>query len=232
MMRNLLLIFACVISISLQAQETRREITSYKYLKVSRGIEATLVKSDAKEIIINLRGLDAEDIIVINRNDELTIKVSTNIIWHDMDVNHWRVRVEIPFQELAGIEVIIGASIISKDVIVSDDLEIDVSTGAELEIRVDAKILYAEVSMGGEIKIEGTVDLLNVRASMGSDANLKNLSAMVVKAKSAMGGSIWVNATEEFDGSVSMGGEIQVSGNPEKFSKNESMGGYIRSRSN
>ena len=231
-MKTLILVITCFVSSNLLAQEIRREISSFNYLKVSRGIEVTLVKSEAKEVIIKPHGLDPNDIIVINKNDELIIKVSTNIIWHDMDANHWRVKVEVPFQELAGIESTTGASIIGKDVIVSDDLEIDVSTGAELEIRVDAKTLYAEASMGGEIKIEGTADIVNVRASMGSEANLKNLSAMVVKAKSAMGGSIWVNATEEFDGSVSMGGTIVVTGNPEKFSKNESMGGDIRSRSN
>lgn len=231
-MKILFFLITCFVSSNLLAQEIRREISSFKYLKVSRGIEVTLVKSDAKEVIINLHGLDAEDLIVLNKNDELIIKVSTNFIWHDMDHNHWRVRVEVPFQYLAGIESTTGAKIISKDLIKSDDLEIDVSVGAEAELRVDAKTLYVEASMGSEIKLEGTADFLNVRASMGSEANLKYLSAMKVKAKSAMGATILVLATDEFSGSVTMGGEILVSGNPEKFSKNESMGGDIRSRSN
>ena len=72
----------------------------------------------------------------------------------------------------------------------------------------------------------------DVTASMGSEADLEGLVAKYVKAKSTMGSEIRINATEEFDGRATMGGYIKVSGNPDRFYENTSMGGDISGERN
>lgn len=209
------------------AQEFKKHFSKYNSLVVSRGVDARLVKSNSKDLSITVHGIRPDDVIVENRNNELVIKVATKAIWQEMQDNHWWVRVEVPYESLVAVEALTGAKISSREPVKEESLDLAVSMGAEIELNIVARELYVDASMGGLIELEGSVESLDANASMGSEADLDRLDAKYVKAKSTMGSELSINATEEFDGRASMGGYIRVTGNPDRFYENTSMGGDI-----
>ena len=228
-MRTLLILLATSVASMSYAQDFKKHFKSYTSLVVSRGVDARLVKSDSKDLSFTVHGISPEDVIVENSGNELRIKVATKALWQEMEDNHWWVRVEVPYESLMAAEALTGAKISTSEPISVRSLDLSVSMGAELELNVDVKELYLDASMGGIAELEGTVESLDVTASMGSEVDLDDLTAKYVKAKSTMGSDMRVKATLEFDGRASMGGYIRVSGNPDRYYENTSMGGDIYS---
>ena len=228
-MRAILILLATSLVSLSYAQDFKIHFNSYTSLVVSRGVDARLVKSDAKDLSFTIHGISPEDVIVENSGNELRIKVATKAIWQEMQDNHWWVRVEVPYESLMTAEALTGAKISASEPIIVKSLDLSVSMGAEIELNIEVKELYMDASMGGIAELEGTVESLDVTASMGSEVDLDNLAAKYVKAKSTMGSDMKINAILEFDGRASMGGYIEVTGDPDRFYENTSMGGDISS---
>ena len=228
-MRSILILLATSLVSFSYAQDFKKHFNSYTSLVVSRGVDARLVKSDSKDLSFTIHGISPEDVIVENSGNELRIKVATKAIWQEMQDNHWWVRVEVPYESLMTAEALTGAKISASEPIIVKSLDLSVSMGAEIELNIEVKELYMDASMGGIAELEGTVESLDVTASMGSEVDLDNLAAKYVKAKSTMGSDMKINATLEFDGRASMGGYIEVTGDPDRFYENTSMGGDISS---
>jgi hypothetical protein len=228
-MRTLLFLIATSVASMSYAQDFKRHFSKYNSLVVSRGVDASLVKSSSKELSFTVHGISPDDVIVENRNNELVIKVATKAIWQEMQDNHWWVRVEVPYESIVAAEALTGAKISSKEPLKEESLDLAVSMGAEIELNLEVRELYLDASMGGLIELDGSVESLDANASMGSEADLDDLVAKYVKAKSTMGSEMRINATEEFDGRASMGGYIRVTGDPQRFYENTSMGGDISS---
>ena len=231
-MRALLILLATSVVSMAYAQDFKKHFKSYNSLVVSRGIDARLVKSESKDLIITVHGITADDIIVENRNNELIIKVASKAIWQEMQDNHWWARVEVPYENLTAAEALTGAKISARETIRVESLDLAVSMGGEIELSIEARELYLDASMGGLAELEGSVESLDVTSSMGSEVDLDRLMAKYVKAKSTMGSEISLNATLEFDGRATMGGYIIVSGDPDRFYENTSMGGDISGHKN
>ena len=226
-MKNFIGLLLLLISTFASGQEFKKKIPSYRYLYVSRGVEAHLVYSDADEVTIRTKGLQPEDIIVEGGHDELRIKVATKGLWQEMQDNYWWVKVEIPYQQLEGIEVKTGAKVWSDKPLRVGRLDMQVSMGARADLTLEADDLSLEATMGSIVELAGSADYLNVETSMGAEADLRKLKAGKVRAKANMGSQLQVTAMEEFDGQASMGSEIHLFGNPERFYRSTSMGGEI-----
>jgi hypothetical protein len=228
-MRAILILLATSLVSLSYGQDFKKHFNSYTSLVVSRGVDARLVKSDSKDLSFTIQGISPEDVIVENTGNELRIKVATKAIWQEMQDNHWWVRVDVPYETLMTAEALTGAKISASEPISVKSLDLSVSMGAEIELKIEVKELYMDASMGGIADLEGTVESLDVTASMGSEVDLDNLAAKYVKAKSTMGSDMKINAILEFDGRASMGGYIEVTGDPDRFYENTSMGGDISS---
>ncbi len=226
-MKNLIGLWLLLVATTVYGQEFKKKIPAFRYLYVSRGVEAHLVHSDADEVTIRTKGLQPEDIIVEGGHDELRIKVATKGLWQEMQDNYWWVKVEIPYQQLEGLEVKTGAKVWADKPLHVRRLDMRVGMGAKAELTIEAEDLSLEVSMGSRVELAGRADYLNVETSMGAEADLRKLTAAKVRAKANMGSQLRVTATEEFDGQASMGSEIHLFGSPERFYRSTSMGGEI-----
>lgn len=226
-MRILVLVVATLLSSFSYAQNFKKHFNNYTSLTVSRGIDATLVKSNSKDLTFTTHGIDPAGIIVENRGDELRIKITTKALWEEMQENHWWVRVEVPYDKLASLDATTGAKIQSAESINTDRLDVSVSMGAKMELSVKVNNLDVDASMGSSADLAGTVESLKVNANMGSVLDMDMLTATYIRAKSSMGSELKVHATKEFDGHATMGGTIDVTGNPERFYANTGMGGDI-----
>lgn len=227
-MKTKLTLLAILLASISYAQEFKRSIEPYTSLIVSRGVDVRLVPSNSNEATVKVSGIDPDDVIIESKGDDLYIKIATKSLWEEMEENHWYARIDLPYTKIENLEVTSGAKISSAKTFEGNLLDMQVTMGGELELDVSLSELIIDASMGGLVEITGKARELVVSANMGSEADLGEMIAEKAYVKSNMGSEAKVNVTKDFEGRANMGGEIKVSGNPDKFYESTTMGGEIR----
>jgi hypothetical protein len=106
--------------------------------------------------------------------------------------------------------------------------ELDLAKGVEFTAEgVDAGDLSIDIAMGATAHLSGTCRNLDANAAMGAVLDARALECRTASIDAAMGGVARVSAAESIDASAAMGGDIRVSGNPERRRQSASMGGNI-----
>ncbi len=228
-MKKTLLALLIIASFNSFSQSFTVQLEPFDELKVSRGIEALLFKSNSKEMEFELVGLSKNDIIIEQSKHRLTLKVKTKSLWEAMQDSEWSVKVKIPYESIELIDVSTGAVVKAESIIKTEDLFIDSSMGGVVDIAIKSKRVTVDTSTGAVTKLKGEVETATIDCNMGAVVRAYDLVAQSARVEASMGGIVKVYCTKEFDGSASMGGEITVKGDPEKSFESESMGGKIDS---
>ncbi len=226
-MKHLLSTLFVLLALNSVGQTFKKDLKPFTELKITRGIEATLVYSTDDELSFDVHGLSKSDIIIEQDHDRLYIKVRTKGLWELMEENRWWVKVRIPYQKLESIEVTTGATIKADNVIELDHLLIENKMGAEVDFELKVVKLTLDTSMGSISRLSGLAKNVDIDANMGAVVHAYGLKSKYSTVESSMGAVVSVSCDFEFDGSASMGGEIEVRGNPEKAFRSETMGGWI-----
>ena len=200
-----------------------REVTQdFDEVKGSRGLDVYLTKGNENKIVVEADE-NLLDLIETNiSNGKLTITSSKNIGRAKSK------KIHVTYVELSKIEASSGADVIGNSVIKSETLTLDCSSGADLEVEVFTKQLYAETSSGADIDVSGKASTLNAKASSGSDLNAKKLQVLTCNAKASSGANITVNVKDNLDAKASSGGDVKYYGNPVSVTKKDGSSGSIR----
>ncbi|MBN8608346.1 MAG: DUF2807 domain-containing protein [Caulobacterales bacterium] len=100
--------------------------------------------------------------------------------------------------------------------------------GVEVSARgVESERFDIAAAMGAEVRVSGTCGVLDATAAMGASIRADELQCRVADVSAAMGGSARVYASETYEGSASMGGSIDISGDGASRGRSTAMGGSI-----
>ena len=113
-----------------------------------------------------------------------------------------------------------GADVIVNGVLEAENLTLDASSGADLEVEVFAKKLYLDCSSGADIKVSGRASDLTADASSGSEIKAKDLMVVNCKAEVSSGADITVHVKESLEVDASSGGDVKYYGNPTAVKNN------------
>lgn len=194
----------------------------YSALKSSNGLDVILVKDSSPKIVI-----EANE----NLFDYIQVYVENNILYIKSDKNIGRAdkkTVLVPYSNLQKITATSGSEIVSKEKVVEKELDIKASSGANINLTIDAENLSTSVSSGGHIRISGKADKHSAKASSGANLKANELLSQDTYAKASSGANIRIYAKNQFEGKASSGAHVIVYGNPTDISKNNSSGGRIR----
>ncbi len=195
---------------------------NFDHIQISRGLDVYLTQSETEGLTVQ-----ADE----NLHDIIITKIEGNIlkIYADKNIRYSATKkVMVNFKDISKISAASGSDVYSIGIISSDNLEIDSSSGSNMDLEIKVQSLKCTASSGSELKIKGSANALVVSASSGSDVNAKNLSALTVNATSASGADIIVNASNELTAIAESGGGIKYLGNPEKVNKSGSVSGSIK----
>jgi len=153
---------------------------------------------------------DPEDIAEIKidrRGDDLELEQKSGLFGRtkDLDVTY---RITMPSFDDGDFSRGLSARVSG---VAGGDVDLDVSTGALVEVSGRCDRVDVDVSTGGELDAEA----LECR-----DANVD----------ASTGGGADVFASESVDADATLGGYVEVHGGPGRFSIDESLGGEVRVR--
>ena len=190
-------------------------------IKVSTGIDLFIRQGSTNAITV-----EADE----NLHDLIITEVKEGILKIYTDKNIWKAKarkVYVTIENLTLLKASSGSNVKSESVINTNEIYIDASSGASIDIEVVAKSAVTEASSGSDVKIKGTTINHTARASSGSSINAYKLKSTNANASASSGASINIYASKNMDAKASSGGAIDYTGNPTRINKEASSGGSI-----
>ncbi len=191
-------------------------------VKVSNGLLVELVNSQEQIITIEADENLHEYIETELVNGTLHVKTTKNIRKAKSK------KVTIAYVELESIHASSGSNVRGFPGMVSEELDLKASSGAQINVNVLTKELSAQSSSGANISIKGQARNFNSKASSGSSIDARELQAIYCTSKASSGANITLNIQRSLEAKASSGGDIKYYGEPEVVTQNASSSGRVR----
>ena len=143
--------------------EQIRQVGEFDHIKVSRGINVYITQGNPARVVViadsNLHKVIETDV----EGGVLKITVNENIRWAKEK------KVVVTVDKLTGVEATSGGKVWSQSQIISENMKLHASSGANMIMEVNANILSADCSSGANMKLSGLAKNTELRASSGAD---------------------------------------------------------------
>lgn len=224
-MKRLFLAVVCIPfwGTALLAQQPNKEVRqleAFDRVRVSKGINVTLVEGEQPQAEILIENASTEDVIIEQKGRDVTLKMRT-MIKKDVAVN-----VYLSYQDLREISTGTGGSVYCDDLVEADQLVLEAGMDGSIDLEVEVKKLMVSAS-AARVEVRGTADYIDVRASTGGKymgANLKTKEAYI-KANTGALVQVWV--TEKLDASAGSGASVEYAGTPAQKDIKQTFGGKV-----
>lgn len=204
--------------------EETRQVGEFDQIHVSRGMNVYVTQgSPAKVVVIADNNLH-EVIETKVEGGILKVYVNENIRWAKEK------KVMVTVEKLSGLESSSGSNAWSQNQIMSENLEMKASSGANITIDVNARYLKAGCSSGANIRISGLAKEANLETSSGANLKGEELKAENCKMKASSGGNVSSTVNGRLEAHASSGGNVVYYGEPTETDVNTSSGGNIRKK--
>lgn len=194
----------------------------FSTIKVSQGLDLYITQSSNISLSVEADENLHELIMTEVENDVLKIYLTENIRRAASK------KIILNIDDISAIKATSGSDVYSTNTIEVDDLELNTTSGADMELTVNTKQLVCTATSGSDLKLSGRTQTLNASATSGSDIDARNLSAETSDVKATSGADISVNTSKELTARATSGGDVRYSGNPEKINKSDSSSGSVR----
>ncbi len=205
-----------------QEEERNINLGDFNTIKTYRGLHVELIKAENPKIIIT--GSKSKDVNIKNLNGVLKISLTVLETFSADEVN-----ITVYFNDqLELISANEGSKIYSNDKLIFEKINLKATEAAEIDLNIESSFIEVKAYTGGIVQLKGSVKNQNIVANTGGfykGADLKSDDTMV---RVYTGGDATVYAKNSVDANASVGGIIKIKGDPDKVSKKESLGGYIR----
>ena len=204
--------------------EEVRQVAPFDQIHVSRGMNVYITQgSPAKVIVIADNNLH-EVIETKVEGGVLKVYVNENIRWAKEK------KVMVTVEKLSGLETTSGSNAWSQNQIMSEDLDMKASSGANITMDVNAKYLKADCSSGANIKVSGLAKEAELETSSGANLKGEELKADNCKMKASSGGNVSSTVNGRLEAKASSGGNVVYYGEPTETDVDTSSGGNVHKK--
>lgn len=210
-----------ITSTAIAQNSLEKTIGEFTELKVFDLIEVRLVISDENKIVIT--GKNIEDVVVINKNGKLKIRMILEERFDGKDTS-----VTLFYTTVDILDVNEGATISSVDTIKQYEIDLKAQEGGKINVHLEVKIANIKAVSGGIIKAHGSATKQKVSLNTGGVYEGKNLQTETTTVIIKAAGNAEVNASELVDIKIRAGGNVFVYGDPKTIIENRVFGGRVK----
>ncbi|WP_114748821.1 head GIN domain-containing protein [Pleomorphovibrio marinus] len=227
-MRNMTFGWTCLVGLFLlannllaQTEEVTRSLKPFNGIKVSNGIEATLVKGDKHEISITATAVEL---------DKVETKVTDRILEVAISGSSPRassVKATITYVDIDQVHANTSAKVFGKERIEARDVKITTATSAYIEAEVKAHDLSLEAQTNSRIFLKGEAENLDFQLFTNSEIDAKGLSVSHVDIRANTNAKGEISVKESVKGSAATRGRVTYYGDPKVIDVKTNTGGDI-----
>ncbi|WP_158797821.1 head GIN domain-containing protein [Pedobacter sp. L105] len=210
----LVLVTLCFTALSLKAQVTKNvAVNNFSEVSVSAGIEL-IIKQGTTESAKIVADQDLVNEVVVEKTGD-RVKVGWRENFHrDNRTNNTTVKVYITYKRLHDIAASSGSSIKTENILKTDRLNAEVSSGASIDGQIACEDFDLRTSSGASADLNGAIKNLTLQASSGSSVDALGLTAQYGRVITSSGASIKVNVSKSLETNTSSGSSIRYKGDP------------------
>lgn len=125
------------------------------------------------------------------------------------------------------IEVSSAADLIGENLLVTDDIDIEVSSAGDLELSLEADRIRVDVSSSGSAKLKGDARSLIADVSSAGNLNAYDLIVEDADVDASSAADAKVHCTKSIRADASSAGSVRYRGNPEARNTSSSSAGSV-----
>lgn len=220
-----LLLFSYSNSSASNETETRK-VAAFTSIKVSSGIDLFVKMGDSEKLTVVADDDLIDDLVTEVSGGVLKIYMKDRFLSFDFGFNKER-KVYVTAKTLEAISASAGSDVYSEELLTAESLKLDISSGSDLKIEVEAGNLSIDASSGSDATLTGRAKNFDADASSGSDLYADGLKTKICRVEVSSGSDARVYVTDELYAHASSGGDIRYSGDPTHKDVHESSGGDV-----
>lgn len=197
------------------------DVPSFNKVKVQGRFRVNISQKDDQLVEVKADENIFPEVIAEVEGEELVLRLKNNIKDED------RVIVNIRVPEVNTLEFSAGASLSSDGQLTGEDLYINSYAGSEGNLDLKFTTITCDSKAGSNVELSGTTNRLVINSNAGSRVDAQDLEANICTVNGNAGSHVQVHANEELTASMSSGGALEYSGNPERKNFSTSAGGSI-----
>ncbi|MFT6842708.1 MAG: hypothetical protein ACJAZK_000622 [Psychroserpens sp.] len=194
----------------------------FNQIEVSRGLDVYLTQSDTPSLKVQADENLHEIIITKIENGILKIYAEDNIRKSESK------KIMVNITTLNSLSATSGSDVFSTNTIKAETIKLITTSGADIEINLDAQHAILASTSGSDIKVKGATNTLSASATSGSDIDAEDLISQICTASVTSGADISVYVKEKITASATSGGDIKYYGNPKNTSISDAVSGSVR----
>ncbi len=220
-MKRVLIMLLFATTAVMAQDRIEKNLGDFTEVKTLRGLQVELIKSDRPKLIIE--GNKASSVTFKNSNGVLKLSMKIENTFSSDEVMVY-LHYSDPLLVVDGNE---GSNVYSDEVMEQERIEVRAQEGARIKLELDVKSAEVVTSTGGYINLSGKAESQDVKANTGGIYKGARLKTEHTKINAATGGNAEVYASKSIDARASTAGIIDIEGDPEQVTRNESTGGNI-----
>ena len=205
--------------------ETKERNTGdFTGIKVSAGIDVFLAQDDNTQVKVT-----ADE----NLHEVIKTEIRGNVLHVYSDVNIRKAKskkVYVTCKEIEELGVSSAGDLTGQNKIVTDFLDISLSSAGDLDIEVEANRIECSISSSGDARLSGSAEELYARLSSAGNLKAYELITKKCKVRVSSAGDAKIHVTEELDASASSAGNVYYMGDPKIKNINSSSAGGVYKR--
>jgi hypothetical protein len=201
--------------------EEVRQVGEFDEIQVSRGMNVYISQGSPEKLVVIADNNLHEIIQTEVKGGILKIYVDENIKWAKEK------KVMVTVSKLSAVETSSGSNVWSQGQIMSEYLDLESSSGANMTLEVNTKKLKANGSSGANIWLSGIAKQAELSVSSGANLKGQELKTDDCTMKASSGANVTSTVVEKLEADASSGGNIWYYGEPASIAINKSSGGNI-----
>lgn len=211
-----------------RAEERVYDMPTFERVEVTAGVSAIVEAGPAQAIRADAPNAATLDRLTVDvRDGTLRLGIEGNLVTWLFNLGQRRpIVVHVTAPAIRAAAASSGADIDVRGL--SGDAQLSASSGAAIVATIAAGAdVSLDASSGASLRVSGSCTRLVADATSGASISARDLACDTVKATASSGGHATVRARTAIEADASVGGGIEVSGNPGKVQVNSSMGGSV-----
>ncbi len=222
-MRLFLVCMGCLFMTGSLSAQYVLDLDAFHKLSVFGNLKVRLVKGEASRIEFPYEDFLPERFKMELSDEKLSLRLVDKI--PDWDETTY---VVLTYTDLDEIWVHAGARLFADQPIEAEEIKLEGSMGAQVELELYADRLETYVTEGAQVELTGKIRAQRLKVATGGMYKGYHLEAERVEARAKTGavGKVW--ATQQLKASAYTGGTINYKGQPKNLDVNSGVAGTIR----
>lgn len=205
-----------------------RSVSGFHKIEVSTGIQLFLSQGGSEAVAVSAVNPEYRSRIHTEvSNGVLKIYYDRNFLKQLGERSDKKLKAYVSVVNLDGLVASSGSMVRGQDLIRSSSLDVKATSGAQVEVKVQASRMMVDQNSGSIVNLSGTSGSLQVEGSSGSIFNGYELAADNADADCSSGAIIRITVNKELKAKASSGGLVQYKGSGVIRDIHTSSGGNI-----